>query len=53
MHVHISQVKAGFVMNILCILVVTMATQTLGMAYFNLTVLPWGNGTSVDNSTLV
>lgn len=42
------QVKVGFCLNILCILVITMGIHTWGMAYFNLDELPW----AVENSTV-
>ena len=35
------QAKAGVVMNIVCVVATTVATETIGMAYFDLNTLPW------------
>ena len=49
--------KAGIGISILCVLVVTLATETWGMFYFNLNVLPWANATinstAIMNSTFI
>ncbi len=39
------QMKAGSLVNILCVLVVTLATFTWGMAYFEFDSVPWANDT--------
>ncbi|KAK2164098.1 hypothetical protein NP493_1430g00046 [Ridgeia piscesae] len=43
--------KAGLVMNLLCVAVVTLATNTWAMSYFQLNTLPWEVG--VANATSV
>jgi hypothetical protein len=40
--------KAGFLMNLVCILVNTLATMTWATAFYNLNDLPWTvNATSI------
>ena len=47
------QVKAGVLMNIICILVLTLAANTWGMAYFKFDEFPaWaGNLTKAGNAS--
>ncbi|KAI0241025.1 Solute carrier family 13 member 5 [Lamellibrachia satsuma] len=42
--------KAGVVMNILCVVVVTIATNTWAMSYFELDKLPWETGAANNTS---
>ena len=46
-----AQVKSGFVMNIMCIIIVLVATHTWGMIFFDLRHVPWQTTTQVINST--
>jgi len=43
-------IKAGFTLNILCILIIAFGIHTWGVSIFNLDVLPWAEGSI--NSTL-
>ncbi|CAH1801301.1 unnamed protein product [Owenia fusiformis] len=50
----IDMAKAGIGMNILCVLVVTLAVQTWGMAFFNLDKIPWEtNPTNVTTAASI
>ncbi|KAK7080784.1 hypothetical protein SK128_008058 [Halocaridina rubra] len=43
----IDMVKAGFIMNIICVLVITLTINTLGVALFDLNEMPsWTNSTT-------
>ncbi len=45
------QVKTGFLMNILCVLVLTLGVNTWGYAYFHLGTLPtWANNYNATDS---
>ena len=48
----IDMVGAGFLMNLLGIGVVLLATTTYGSAYFNFDQVPW-NSTTLDNGTVI
>ncbi len=50
------QVKAGAVLNILCVLTMTLCIHTWAMAYFDLDTIPWShshdtNGTTVSSGS--
>lgn len=47
----LDMVKSGFVMNILCIIIVLVATHTWGMVFFDLHKVPWHTATQLINST--
>ncbi|KAK2174476.1 hypothetical protein NP493_799g03000 [Ridgeia piscesae] len=42
----VDMAKAGVVMNILCVIATTLATETIGMAYFDLNTLPWATNST-------
>ncbi|KAK2164102.1 hypothetical protein NP493_1430g00051 [Ridgeia piscesae] len=47
----LDMVKSGFVMNIVCIVIVLVATHTWGMIFFDLRHVPWHMTTQVINSS--
>jgi len=46
----VDMVKAGVIFNFVCVFIVTLATHTWGMAYFNLNDIPWA--TDASNTTM-
>ncbi|CAH1800554.1 unnamed protein product [Owenia fusiformis] len=49
----VDMVKAGFMMNCVCVLVITLGINTWGNAMFNLSVMPWNTTTPVANATML
>ncbi|CAH1800553.1 unnamed protein product [Owenia fusiformis] len=49
----VDMVKAGFMMNCVCVLVITLGINTWGNAMFNLSVMPWNASTPVANATML
>ena len=48
----ILQVKAGFMMNIICVAVLTLGINTWGYAYFDLGTLPRWASSTTENTCL-
>ena len=48
------QVTAGAMLNVLCVLSMTLCIHTWAMAYLDLNTIPWNNSADeTDNNTII